>query len=62
MLGHPADCMYLLEEVKPKNFKFKILGKKNGHLQDYDHINILTHADAAKDQFPMAKEWILKYN
>jgi len=62
VLGHPTDCKYFLNEVKPKDYEFKILGKKAGNLQDYDHINILTHPDAAKDQFPMAKEWILGHN
>lgn len=62
VLGHPTDCEYFLNEIKPKNFEFKILGKANGQLQDYDHINILTHPDAAKDQFVMTRDWILKYN
>ncbi|MBL4577167.1 MAG: alpha/beta fold hydrolase [Flavobacteriales bacterium] len=61
VLGHPTDCQYLLNEIKPKNFEFKILGKEAGNLQDYDHINILTHPDAVMDQFPMARDWILKH-
>ena len=62
VLGHPIDCMYMLNEIKAKNYKFKILGKTTGSLQDYDHINILTHPDAAKDHFPLAKDWILKHS
>ncbi|MBL4658575.1 MAG: alpha/beta fold hydrolase [Flavobacteriales bacterium] len=62
VLGRPTDCMYMMNEIKAKNYEFKILGKKNGNLQDYDHINILTHPDAEKDQFVMTKDWILKYN
>ena len=62
ILGHPADCKYLLDEIKASNVEFKIIGKSTGYLQDYDHINILTHPDAAKDQFPMTRDWILKYN
>jgi len=62
VLGHPIDCKYFLNELKPKEYEFKILGKGTGNLQDYDHINLLTHPDAARDHFPMAKEWILKYN
>jgi hypothetical protein len=62
VLGHPTDCMYLLNEIKARNYEFKILGREAGNLQDYDHINILTHPDAAKDQFPMTKDWILQNN
>ena len=61
-IWHPTDCMYLLNEIKARNYEFKILGREAGNLQDYDHINILTHPDAAKDQFPMTKDWILQNN
>jgi len=31
--------------------KFILLGKSEGNLHDYDHINILTEADAREDHF-----------
>ncbi|MBL4752646.1 MAG: alpha/beta fold hydrolase [Flavobacteriales bacterium] len=62
VLGHPTDCQYLLNEIKANNAEFKIVGKKSGNLQDYDHINILTHPDAARDQFVMTRDWILSHN
>jgi hypothetical protein len=34
------------------------LAKANGHLEDYDHINMLTSKNCEKDHFPMVVEWI----
>lgn len=59
-LGHPADVKKLMAEVNSENDQFILLSKKSGHLHDYDHINILTHPDAHKDQFPLVINWIEK--
>lgn len=59
VLGHPVDVKRLANEAGAhQKHKVVVLSKANGHLHDYDHINILTHPDAAKDHFPMALEWM----
>lgn len=61
-LGHPKDVESFIKEISPQEFTFKVLGKKAGNKNDYDHINILTHQDAVKDQFIMILDWLKKYN
>jgi predicted alpha/beta hydrolase len=51
VLGHPKDVQELMHEASVKKYVFKIIGKKQGHLHDYDHITLLTHPDAPKDHF-----------
>lgn len=58
VLGHPVDCENLLKEANSVNAVFRMVGKASGNKHDYDHINILTHKDAAKDHFVGIKEWM----
>jgi hypothetical protein len=61
VLGHPTDVQLLMNETginQPK--EFRIIGKNEGHLHDYDHISLLTHPDAVKDHFPFVLEWLKK--
>ena len=58
VLGHPADVQRLLDEIGDQDYQFKILSRKNGNLHDYGHVDILTHADAAKDHFPEVVNWM----
>ncbi|MFD2999605.1 alpha/beta fold hydrolase [Pontibacter toksunensis] len=57
VLGNPVDVEKLLLETGSEHAAFRVLGKANGHLHDYDHINILTHQDAVRDHFPMVVRW-----
>jgi len=57
-IGHPTDCRRLLKEVGDQdNFTFKVIGKKQGFKNDYDHINLLTHRDAKYDHFQEVLKW-----
>ena len=60
VLGHPVDVKLLMQETGCQNCEFKVLGKANGNLHDYGHIDILTHPDARKDHFPLVLEWFEK--
>lgn len=58
VLAHPSDVQLLMQEVgKHQTHVFRIVGKTNNHLHNYDHINLLTHPDAVKDHFPKVLEW-----
>lgn len=57
VLGHPRDVEKLLLETGSSNSALRVLSQANGHLHDYDHINILTHPDAVQDHFPMVVKW-----
>lgn len=61
-LGNKNDVLDFIEESGDKSAKFILLSKKNGHLHDYDHINILTHPDAREDQFRLVLEWMQNLN
>jgi predicted alpha/beta hydrolase len=61
LLGNPIDVKKLAEECNSSE-NVTILGKKNGNLHDYDHINILTHPDAVKDHFPEIAELYKKHS
>lgn len=57
-LGNETDVRLLAEETGAKNYRFCLLSKANGNLQDYDHINMLTSPSAPKDHFVKVAEWL----
>ena len=50
-----------MQETAGKKSEFKVIGKKQGFLHDYDHINLLTHPDAPKDHFPFVLNFIQQF-
>lgn len=59
VLGNPIDVELLIKEAGSKqNYELYILGKNNGNLHDYGHIDILTHKDAKEDHFITALNWL----
>ncbi len=61
-LGNPIDVQILMKETRNQKNKYHLLSKENGHLMDYNHINMLTHPKAIKDHFPMVIDWIRQYD
>lgn len=61
VLGHPQDVRLLINEAGHQNAAFRILGKSNGNLHDYGHVDILAHKDAATDVYPIVLNWFLNY-
>ncbi|RLV60180.1 alpha/beta fold hydrolase [Parashewanella curva] len=57
VLGNPKDVKFTFDELQFKQGQFLILSKHNGNRQDYDHANMLTHADAEYDHFIELKQW-----
>lgn len=62
ILGHPKDVKRLMDEVSPEQAEYKVIGKETGHLNDYDHINLLTHKDAPKDHFNLVLNFLEKFD
>lgn len=60
-LGHPKDVQRLINESGVGVRQYHLLAKSNGHYHDYDHINMLTHRDAAKDHFPQVDQWLQQH-
>jgi pimeloyl-ACP methyl ester carboxylesterase len=56
-LGHATDVNIFIKEYNPQA-KFTLLSKSLGNMQNYDHINILTHPDATVDHFPKLVTWL----
>lgn len=50
-LGHPKDVKLLLEESGIALDAYKLIGRSEGNLHDYGHIDLLTHKEAGKDVF-----------
>ena len=51
-LGNPQDVLAFAAEMGDSSaLEYRLLGKESGHRHDYDHINMLTHRDAADDHF-----------
>ena len=57
LLGLAEDCQRLLDEAGAES-KVRVIGKKQGNLNDYDHIGLLTHKDAIKDHFPLVLDQV----
>lgn len=63
VLGNPIDVELLIKEAgEDQEYELYILGKNNGNLHDYGHIDILTHKLAEKDHFITALNWIKKHD
>ena len=60
-LGHPIDVKNFLDEINGPTLEFKVIGKKTGFKNNYDHINLLTHPQAPEDHFLMVLEWLKKH-
>jgi len=61
LLGHASDVKAFIKESNI-DADFSLLSKQAGNKVDYDHIDILTHRDAAADHFPEVVSWINKYS
>ncbi|MCC9166813.1 alpha/beta fold hydrolase [Pontibacter harenae] len=57
VLGHPTVVEKLMQETGSKNSAFHVVSKANGNLHNYNHISLLTHADAPKDHFLQVVQW-----
>lgn len=60
-LGHPDDVRDFMESAGSQECRYTILSRSNGNLQDYDHINMLTHPDAVSDHFPQVLAWLQEH-
>lgn len=62
ILGNPKDVLRLREETgNHQQATFRVIGKKSGFKNDYDHINLLTHKDAPIDHFPLVLNFIKQF-
>ncbi|WP_259367880.1 hypothetical protein [Colwellia sp. MB02u-14] len=57
VLGHASDVNIFINESNPQA-KFTLLSKSLGNMQNYDHINILTHPNARIDHYPQLVKWL----
>ncbi|HUX41731.1 MAG TPA: alpha/beta fold hydrolase [Rectinemataceae bacterium] len=57
-LGHPDDVRAFMESSGTANARFTILSREAGNMHNYDHIDMLTHADATRDHFPAVADWL----
>jgi predicted alpha/beta hydrolase len=60
-LGNPGDVRNFMESAGRQESRYTVLSCKNGNLHDYDHINMLTHHDAALDHFYQVLEWLRQH-
>ena len=58
ILGNPKDVRLFMKESGIGQKEEMVLSKKNGNLEDYDHINILTSKNAPKDHFIKILNWM----
>jgi predicted alpha/beta hydrolase len=61
-LGHPDDVRDLMTEAGQAGERFALLGRAHGNLHDYDHVGMLTHADAPRDHFPRVAAWMAEHD
>ncbi len=62
VLGHPKDVHLTMMETVGEAGKYVLLSTENGNLNDYGHINMLTHPDCRKDVFPICLDWIEQHH
>ena len=57
-LGHRSDVKLFMSESCLKHASYQLLSKKAGNKLDYDHLNMLTAAQAVDDHFPRVLQWL----
>ena len=58
LLGHPQDVRVFMRECQLNEDSFIVVGRAQGALHDYDHINLMTHPAARQDHFPRVAAWL----
>jgi pimeloyl-ACP methyl ester carboxylesterase len=58
VLGHPQDVQALMRESGVPLQQYRLLGKKAGDAQDYDHISMLTSPLAVQGHFSELADWL----
>lgn len=58
VLGHAADVKLLMQETGLAGAQFRLLGKAQGDALDYDHISMLTAAQAKNGHFRDLADWL----
>jgi predicted alpha/beta hydrolase len=61
-LGNTYCVNRMLQEISPPELIHLDLGKNHGNKNDYGHVDILTHPDAASDHFPKVVNWLAQFN
>jgi predicted alpha/beta hydrolase len=56
--GHPDDVRQFVKELGPHDGRLMVLGRSDGNLQDYDHLEMLSHKDCEQDHFPVLLNWL----
>ena len=57
-LGNAVDVRRFMVECNLDPATLRIVGRDSGALHDYDHIDLLTHPEAARDHFPAIVAWL----
>jgi len=57
-LGHIADVRNFANECGFEDKDVELIGKAQGHSEDYDHISILTSPNAEMDHFPLIESFL----
>lgn len=60
-LAQPIDIQKFIEESGNGIQELRVYGKRYGHHQNYDHINMLTHPTSRHDQFKDAIAWFDRF-
>lgn len=60
-LGHRNDVKRFMHESGEAKARYSILSQRNGHVLDYDHVNMLTASQAIHDHFPLVLKWLKQY-
>ena len=59
LLGHPNDVKAFIAETVPEA-RFTLLGVATGYSKNYDHISMLTDAEAQSEHFSQLRNWLLQ--
>jgi len=62
VLGNYTDMKLFMEEINHPEAELYFAGISHGNLHNYDHVNMLTHADAPRDHFQYVVNWMKKYS
>lgn len=61
VLGAASDVRKFVQEYGCDRAEVALVGKAQGHLRDYGHLDILIHPDGPRDQFALVTDWFKKW-
>jgi len=61
-IASPSDVRYGIDNMTGPDRKYAFFSKKDGNLENYDHMTMLVSQSAAIEIYPVIHDWLMKHS